>query len=95
MEAIVVGNFYVNLLTQMRTDYSTPFVSLLVGQHYRATRRVFETKVFQFVSVCLQSLWLPALRESSCLSVTADLFFSRMRFVWPCSKLLWLFLSCK
>jgi len=28
----------------------------------------FEKKVFQFVSVCLQSLWVPALRESSCLS---------------------------
>ena len=51
MEAVVVGNFYVNLLAQMRTDYSTPAVSLLVGQQYRATRRVFDEKVFQFVSV--------------------------------------------
>jgi len=78
MEAVVVENFYVNLLTQMRTDYSTPVVSLLVGQHYRATRRVFDKKVFQFVSVCLQSLWVPALRDSSCLSGTAALFFSDM-----------------
>jgi len=51
MEAVVVGNFYVNLLAQMRTEYSTPAVSLLVGKHYRATRRVFDKKVFQFVSV--------------------------------------------
>ena len=51
MEAVVVGNFCVNLLAQMRTDYSTPAVSLLVGQQYRATRRVFDKKVFQFVSV--------------------------------------------
>jgi len=51
MEAVVVENFYVNLLAQMRTDYSTPVVSLLVGQHYRATRRVFDKKVFQFLSL--------------------------------------------
>ena len=63
MEAVVVGNLYVNLLAQMRTDYSTPVVSLLVGQHYRATQSVFDKKVFQFVSVCLQSSWVPALRE--------------------------------
>jgi len=79
MEAAVVGNFYVNLLAQMRTDYSTPVVSLLVGQHYRATRRFFDKKVFQFVSVCLQSSWVPVLRESSCLSGTAALFFSGLR----------------
>ena len=79
MEAVVVENFYVNLLAQMRTDYSTPAVSLLVGQQYRATRRVFDEKVFQFVSVCLQSSWVPALRESSCLSGTVALFFSDMR----------------
>ena len=79
MKVVVVGNLYVNLLAQMRTDYSTPVISLLVGQHYRATRSVFEEKVFQFVSVCLQSSWLPALEESSCLSVTAALFFSEMR----------------
>jgi len=42
MEAVVVGNFYINLLAQMQTDYRTPVVSLLVGQHYRATQRVFE-----------------------------------------------------
>jgi len=29
MEAVVVGNFYINLLAQMGTDYSTPAVSLL------------------------------------------------------------------
>ena len=69
---------YVNLLAQMYTDYSTPVFFLLMGLHYRATQKVFETKVFQFVSVCLQSSWLPALRESSCLSVTANLF-SEMR----------------
>ena len=79
MEPVVVGNFYVSLLAQMRTDYSTPVISLLVGQHYRATRRVFDKKVFQFVSVCLQSSWVPALREPSCLSVTAALFFSVMQ----------------
>ena len=79
MEAVVVENFYVNMLTQMRTDYSTPVVSLLVGQHYRATRRVFDKKVFQFVSVYLQSSWVPTLRESSCLSGIAALFFSDMR----------------
>jgi len=79
MEAVVVGNFYVNLLARMRTDYSTPVVSLLVGQHYRATRRVFDNKVFQFVSVYLQSSWVPALRESNCLSGTAALFFTDMR----------------
>jgi len=79
MEAVAVGIFYVNLLAQMRTDYSTPVVSLLVGQLYRATRRVFDRKVFQFVSVCLQSSWVPALRESNCLSGTAALFFSDMR----------------
>jgi len=44
IEAVVVGHFYVNLLTQMCTDYSTLVVSLLVGQHYRATRRVFGEK---------------------------------------------------
>ena len=44
MEAVVVGNFYVNLLTQMRTDYSIPVISLLVGQHYKATQRVFVKK---------------------------------------------------
>jgi len=44
MEAVVVGNFYVTLLAQMHTDYSTPVVSLLVGQHYRATRRTVEKK---------------------------------------------------
>jgi len=87
MEAVVVGNFYVNLLTQMRTDYSTPVISLLVGQHYRATRRVFEEKVFQFVSVCLQSSWLLALGESSCLSVTAALFFSEMQAKTLCVAL--------
>ena len=76
MEPVVVGNFYVSLLAQMRTDYSTPVISLLVGQHYRATRR---KKTFQFVSVCLQSSWVPALREPSCLSVTAALFFSVMQ----------------
>jgi len=37
MEAVVVENFYVNLLAQMCTDYSTPVISLLMGQHYRAT----------------------------------------------------------
>ena len=79
MEAAVVGIFYVNLLAQMRTDYSKPVVSLLVGQHYRATRRVFYRKVFQFVSVCLQSSWVPALRESNCLSGTAALLFSDMQ----------------
>ena len=72
MEA-VVGNFDINLLAQMGTDYSTPVICLLVGQHYRSTRRVFDIKVFQFVSVCLQSSWVPALRESSCLSGTAAL----------------------
>ena len=79
MEAVVVGNFCVNLLAQMLTDYSTPVVSLLVGQHSRATRRALDKEVFQFVSVCLQSSWVPALRESSCLSGTAALFFSDMR----------------
>ena len=79
METVVVGHFYVNLLAHMRTDYSTPVVSLLVGQHYRATRSVSDKKVFQFVSVCLQSSWVPVLRESSCLSGTAALFFSDVR----------------
>ena len=79
MEAVVVGNFYINLLAQMPTDYSTPVVSLRVGQHYRATQRVFDKNVFRFASVCLQSSWVPALRESSCLSGTAALFFSDMR----------------
>jgi len=79
MEAVVVENFNINFLAQMRTDYSTPVVSLLVGQHYRASRRVFSKKVFQFVSVYLQSSWVPALRESSCLSGTAAVFFSDMR----------------
>jgi len=87
MEAVVVGNFYVNLLAQMCTDYSTPVVSLLVGQHYRATRRVFGKKVFQFVSVCLQSSWVPALRESSCLSGTAALFSSDIRAKMLCVAL--------
>jgi len=71
-------NFCVNLLVQMRTDYSRPVISLLVGPHYRATQRVFDKRVFQFVSVCLQSSWVPALRESSCLSGTVALFFSNM-----------------
>ena len=75
MEAVVVGNFYVNLLAQMHTNYSTSVVSVLVGEHYRATRGVLDEKVFQFVSVCLQSSWVPTLRESSCLSGTAALFF--------------------
>jgi len=44
MEAVVVRNFYINLLAQMLTDYSTPVVSLLVGQHYRTTRIIFEKK---------------------------------------------------
>ena len=87
MEAVVVGNLYVNLLAQMRTDYSTPVVSLLVEQHYRATLSVFDKKVFQFVSVCLQSSWVPALRESSCLSGTAALFFSDMRAKTLCVAL--------
>ena len=50
MEAVVVGNLYVTLLAQMQTDYSTPVVSLLVGQHYRATRRVFGKKKFSSLS---------------------------------------------
>ena len=55
------------------------------------TKSFWKKKVFQFVSVCLQSSLVPALRESSCLSVTAALFFSEMRakcIMWPCSKLL-------
>ena len=51
MEAVVVGNFYVNFLAQMRTDYSTPVVSLLVGQHYRATRSVFDKKKYSSLSL--------------------------------------------
>jgi len=79
MEAVVVGNFYVNLLAQMRTDYSTSRFSAC-GTALQGRMKSFrQKKVSQFVSVCLQSSWVPALKDSSCLSGTAALFFSDMR----------------
>jgi len=48
------------------------------GTAIQGYMKSFWKTVFQHVSVCLQSLWVPALRESSCLSVTAALFFSEM-----------------
>jgi len=48
------------------------------GTALQGHTKSFDKKVFQFVSVCLQSSWVPALRESSCPSGTAALFFSDM-----------------
>jgi len=75
MEAVVVGNFYINLLAQMGTDYSTPAVSLLVGHCYRATRRICRKNI----SLWLQSMCVPALETSIHLSATAVLFFSKLQ----------------
>jgi len=89
MEAVVVGNFYVNLLIQMRTDYSTPFLCL--WDRITRPHTVFDKRVFQFVSVCLRSSWVPALRESSCLSGTelcSSPTCEQKHLVWPHSKLL-------
>jgi len=67
--------------TSMHTDYS---FSACGTAYYRATWRVFEKMKYSLfaykvhVSVCLQNSRVPALRESSCLSVTAALFFSEM-----------------
>jgi len=71
MEAVVVGNFYINSLAQMGTDYSTPAVSLLVGHRYRATR-------WKNICLWLQSSWVPALEASIRLSATAVVFFSKL-----------------
>ena len=35
---------YVNLLAEMCIDYSTPVVSLLMGQHYRVMQNVLKQK---------------------------------------------------
>jgi len=97
MEAVVVGNLYINLLAQMHTDYSTPVVS----SAYRATWRIFEnTKYSLFayevhVSVCLQSSWVPALRAFQSLQLCSSPSCKQKCFMLPCSKLLWLCLSCK
>jgi len=63
----------------------------------RATgpHKEFLENIFQFVSVCLQSSWIPALRAFSCLSAMFFLGCKQKLFVWPCSKLLWLYLSCE
>ena len=88
MEAVVVGHFYVNLFTQMCTDYSTPVVSLLLGQHYRATRRVFGEK---YSSLSLFVRWYllwenPAAFQS--LQLCSSPRCEQKCIVWPCSKLL-------
>jgi len=55
----------------------------ITGPHKEFCKR----SVFLFVSVFLQSLLVPALRESSCLSVTAALFLSEMQAKMLCVAL--------
>ena len=65
MEA-VVGNFYVILLAQMHTDYSTPVISLFVGEGYGTTQSVFKKHIpvclcllAKFMDTCSESIQLP------------------------------------
>jgi len=97
MEAVVVGNLYINSLVQMRTDYSTPAVSLLVGHRYRATRRVFRKNVFKIVSACKVCGYPPREHPAAfqSLQFCSSPSYKQKHFVWPYSKLFWFSLSCK
>ena len=54
-------------------------------------------KIFKFVLVCFNMLWVPALSVSSRLQPPSLCFTLQKQkcFMWPCIKLLWLRLSCK
>jgi len=93
MEAVVVGNFYINSLAQMGTGYSTPAVSLLDI----ATESHEEFVEKTFVSGCKVCGYLPWKHPSAfqLLQFCSSPSYKQKRFMWPCSKLFWLCLSCK